>query len=125
MKVDYRNRLESLLIRIRPRLQVAHRLEFKRCFGAVAGYVDGHIFVSCGKFGVAFRLPPKTLTELFRERDIIHLQYFPQGHIKAEYAVIPERILDDRLRLTKLLDRSIKHVLRASGNRSSARSPRS
>jgi hypothetical protein len=32
-------------------------LEFKNCFGAVADYVDGRIFCSCGKFGQALRLP--------------------------------------------------------------------
>jgi hypothetical protein len=30
-------------------------LEFKSVFGAVGGYVDGKIFVSCGKFGVALK----------------------------------------------------------------------
>jgi len=42
-------------------------LEFKNFFGAVTGYVDGHIFVSCGKFGVALRLPPDTLLGSLRD----------------------------------------------------------
>ena len=111
---DYSAKLQDLLRRARPRLAVRHRLEFKRCFGAVAGYVDGSIFVSCGKFGVALRLPSPTLSELFREEDVLHLKYFPNGHVKKEYAVIPNRIIEDQGRFNKLVDSSIKYALLAS-----------
>ncbi len=60
-RASYISRLETLLKQSAPRLRVTHQVEFKNCFGAVTGYVDGHIFVSCGKFGVALRLPPETL----------------------------------------------------------------
>jgi hypothetical protein len=82
-------RLEDPLKRVRPRLAISYRLEFKNCFGAVAGYVNGNIFVSRGKFGLALRLPPQTLTELFAEADVSPLKYFKKGHAKKEYAVIP------------------------------------
>ena len=85
---DYSSKLQELLRQARPRLAVRHRLEFKRCFGAVAGYVDGNIFVSSGKFGVALKLPSQTLSKLFKEEDVLHLKYFPNGHVKKEYAVI-------------------------------------
>jgi hypothetical protein len=108
---DYSTRLRDLLKLARPRLTVRHRLEFKPCFGAVAGYVDGNIFVSCGKFGVALRLPSQTLNELFREKDVAQLKYFPNGHVKKEYAVIPNRIVGDQSRFKKLVDSSIKYAL--------------
>jgi hypothetical protein len=108
---DYSTKLRDLLRHARPTLTVSHRLEFKRCFGAVAGYVDGNIFVSCGKFGVALRLPSQTLSELFREEDVLHLKYFPNGHVKKEYAVIPNRIIEDQDRFKKLVDSSIKYAL--------------
>ena len=108
---DYSTKLRDLLKQARPRLAVRHRLEFKRCYGAVAGYVDGNIFVSCGKFGVALRLPSQTLIELFREEDVLHLKYFPNGHVKKEYAVIPNRIIENQGRFNKLVDRSIKFAL--------------
>ncbi len=111
MNDKYLNELERVLGQVRSRLLIAHQLEFTNCFGAVAGYVDGHIFVSCGKFGVALRLPPKTLAKLFKEKDVSHLQYFPKGHVKREYAVIPKRIIDDRDLFKKLVDQSIKYVL--------------
>ena len=73
----------------------------------MAGFVDGNIFISCGKFGVALRLPPETLEKVFKENGVEHLKYFPRGHIKKEYAVLPKRILDDKKHFKKLLDQSI------------------
>ena len=107
---DFSTKLEDLLKFMRPRLAVHRRLEFKRCFGAVAGYVDGKIFISYGKFGLGLRLPPQTLKELFREEDVFHLKYFPNGHVKKEYAVIPNRIIGDKGRFKKLVDSSIKYA---------------
>ena len=110
MATNYRNKLEKLLKQVRPRLASTHNLEFKNCFGAVVGYVEGQIFCSCGKFGLALRLPEKTLAELFQEKGVKRLKYFPNGHIKKEYAVIPKRILEDPTRLKKLVDQSIRYA---------------
>ena len=111
MNTDYLNNVAKLLADARPDLHSVHKLEFRNCFGAVAGYVDGHIFISCGKFGVALRLPRETLGKLLQEKDVLHLKYFPKGHIKREYAVIPKRILDDRRRFEDFLDRSIQYAI--------------
>ncbi|MBI3605278.1 MAG: TfoX/Sxy family protein [Nitrospirae bacterium] len=89
---------------------MTHQLEFKNCFGAIAGYVDGRIFVSCGKFGVALRLPPENLESLFKEKGVKPLKYFPNGHIKKEYAVLPQQIIEDEQRFKKLINKSIKFV---------------
>ena len=56
MKKNYLEKITILLKQIRPKLATQHRLEFKNVFGAVGGYVNGKIFISCGKFGVALRL---------------------------------------------------------------------
>ena len=106
----YQERLAKVLKQVRPRLSATRHLEFKNCFGAVAGYVDGRIFSSCGKFGLALRLPEKTLVELFKEKGAVPLRYFPNGHVKKEYAVIPKRIIEDRGLLKKLVDQSIRYV---------------
>lgn len=108
MAKDYRSKLEGILKQARPRLASSHDLLFKNCFGAVAGYVDGNIFCSCGKFGLALRLPEKVLAALFQEKGVKKLKYFPNGHVKKEYAVIPKRILEDTTRLKKLVDQSIR-----------------
>jgi hypothetical protein len=45
MAIDYRNKLEKILKQVRPRLASTRDLEFKNCFGAVAGQRDaGPIF---------------------------------------------------------------------------------
>ena len=107
MKEEYLKQLTMLLKEARPRLASTHQLSFKNVFGAVAGYANGRIFISCGTFGVALRLPPEMLDILFREKDVKHLKYFPNGHIKKEYAVLPKRVLRNRIRFRKLLDMGI------------------
>jgi hypothetical protein len=95
----YRDHLENLLKKVRPRLSSTHNRELKKCFSAVAGYVNGNIFISCGKFGVALKLPPKTLEILLKEKGVAPLKYFPNGHIKKDYAVLSKTILDEIPRL--------------------------
>ena len=107
MSDKYLNRLKALLKQTRPRLANTHRLTFKNVFGAVGGYVNGRIFISCGTFGVALKLPPEMLEALFREKGVKHLKYFRNGHVKKEYAVLPKRILNNKSQFKKLLDKSI------------------
>ena len=40
----------------------------------------------------------------------VPLRYFPKGHVKKEYAVLPKRMMEDRDRLKKLVDQSIRYV---------------
>ena len=101
--------MTALLKKARPELATMHQLEFKNCFGAIAGYVNGRIFVSCGSFGFALKLPPEFLDDLFKEKDVKHLKYFPNGHIKKEYALLPRRIIEDRQQFKKLLNKSIEY----------------
>ena len=110
MKNKYLNKITALLKQARPKLATTHRLSFKNVFGAVGGYVNGHIFISCGKFGVALRLPPETLNKLLNEEDARHLKYFPKGHIKKEYAVLPKRILGNTKQFKELLGKSIRNA---------------
>ncbi len=110
MSSGYFDELATLLKQARPKLAATHRLEYKNCFGAVAGYVDGRIFISCGKFGVALKLPREVLDDLFMESDVNHLKYFPKGHTKKDYAVLPRRILENKRQFRKLVDKSIQFV---------------
>ena len=106
----YRDRLTMLLEQVHPRLALEHQLEFKNLFGAVAGYVGGRVFISCGKFGVALRLPADLLEDLLKETDVERLKYFPNGHVKREYAVVPERIIGDNQYWSKLIGESVNYV---------------
>lgn len=111
MENKYLSEITTLLKQASPKLSATHQLEYKNVFGAIGGYVKGRIFISCGKFGVALRLPPDTLDTLFQEKEAKHLKYFPEGHIKKEYAVLSKRILENKNRLKKLVGESIKYVI--------------
>lgn len=111
MKDNYREKIAGLLTWADPQVAATHQLDFKNGFGAVGGYMNGRIFCSWGKFGFALRLPPETLGALFREKEAKHLRYFPSGHIKREYAVLPVRIRGDKGRMKELLEESIQYTL--------------
>ncbi|MCH7484270.1 MAG: hypothetical protein IIA90_03865 [Chloroflexi bacterium] len=111
MSNEYLDEITTLLKQVRPELATTHRLEFKNVFGAVGGYVNGYIFISHGKFGVALKLPKEVLDELFKGKDIKHLRYFPRGHLKKEYAILSKEVLENKRQLGKLVDESIKYVL--------------
>ena len=112
VKNKYFDTLTKLLKQASTRLDATHQLEFKNVFGAVAGYINGQIFISCGRFGVALRLPSGTLSELLREKGVKPLKYFSKGHIKKQYAVLPRRIIEDEQRFRKLLDASLEYALK-------------
>ena len=108
---NYLDEITELLEQVRPELATTHRLEFRNVFGAVGGYVDGHIFISHGRFGVAIKLPKELLEKLFRDKDVNPLRYFPKGHVKKDYAVLSTEVLKDRRHFGRLVDKSIKFVL--------------
>ena len=110
MENKYLEEITTLLKEVRPKLTSTHQLKFKNVFSAVGGYVNGKIFITCGKFGVALKLPEKILVELFKEKDVKHLKYFPRGHVKKEYAVLPKRILENKRLFQKLIEKSIRSV---------------
>ena len=91
-------------------MATTRRLEFKNVVGAVGGYVEGSMFISCGKFGVGLRVPTGVLDGLFQENGVRRLKYFPNGHVKKEYAVLPKRILENEREFGALLDKSIAYA---------------
>lgn len=107
---DYRGNLIQILAEVHPSLSQTYRLEFKNSFGAVTGYLNGEIFVACGKFGFALKLSPAVIEQLFAEKNAIPLKYFEKGHIKKDYAVLLEPVLTDKVRLKKLVEDSIEFI---------------
>ena len=110
MQNKYFEKIAKLLEEASPKLAATYRLKFKNVFGAIGGYINGRIFISCGKFGVALKLPAQTLESLFKEKLVKHLKYFPGGHIKKEYAVLPKGIIENKKLFKKLVDESIKYA---------------
>jgi hypothetical protein len=116
VKLDYLGELKRVLNSTGVALPKSHQLAFRNCFGAVAGYINGSIFVACGRFGVALKLPPKVLSGLLEEAGVTQLKYFKNGHVKREYPVIPARILNDVGRFGGLLEKSVEYALLKSGS---------
>ena len=114
MNEEFRRALSDILAASLPEDFSARALEFKPVFGAVAGYADGKLFVSYGKFGLALKLPPGPRAELLEREGGTPLRYFPKGHVKKEYVVIPRRILDDGRTFRELLRQSVDYVLNSA-----------
>lgn len=110
MSNQYRDNLTRLLKQASPDLVSSHEWAFKNVFGASGAYVDGAIFASSGRFGIALRLPPYILEALLKEEGVEPFRYFPKGHIKNEYALLPERLLADGSRFNELLMQSIAYA---------------
>ncbi len=60
--------------------------------------------------GTGLKLPPETIASLLSEKGVKRLKYFPNGHVKKDYAVLPRRILQDQSRMKKLLRESMRFV---------------
>jgi TfoX/Sxy family transcriptional regulator of competence genes len=110
MNTTYSNQLTELLLGAFDGTANADLVEYKSVFGAVGGFVDDTIFITCGRFGVALRLPPDIRDQVFEHEGGSQLRYFPKGHIKKEYVVLPRAILDDEKRLRDLVLRSVNYV---------------
>lgn len=109
MNAEYHNRLIRFL-KAAPR-PAQCEFSFKPVFGAVAAYADSRIFASCGKFGIALKLPDETCRALFESGAAQPLKYFEKGHVKKNYAVLGHDVLADQVRTARLVERSIRYVL--------------
>ena len=114
MENEYFGEINRLLNRAYPELAAEHKLELKNFFGAVLGYIDGNIFITCGNFGTALKLPAQTLDQLLAMKDVKSLKYFPKGATKKGYAVLPRRIINNKNQFKDLLGESIDHALKLS-----------
>lgn len=114
MENEYSIELNRLLNHTYPKLASEHKLELKNFFGAVLGYIDGSIFITCGNFGTALKLPAKTLDDLFAMKDVKRLKYFSKGTTKKGYAVLPNRIINNEHQIKGLLGESIGYALEHS-----------
>jgi len=112
MNEKYLEKLEQTISLTRPRLKNSFNLEFKNSFGAVAGFLDGQIFIVSGKFGLALRLPAEQLVRLFESKSVRRFKYFKNGHVKKDYAIIPKKLLEDRVEMKKLMNHSIKFAVK-------------
>ena len=104
---QYKESLQKILQESYPVIIEANVVTYKNVFGAIAGYVDGNIFSSLGKFGFALKLPKPELTELLKV-GCKPLKYFPKGNIKKDYVIISNSILENKAKIQLLIKKSVK-----------------
>jgi TfoX/Sxy family transcriptional regulator of competence genes len=92
-----------------------HKITYKPVFGAVAAYADDRIFLTCGKFGVAAKLPDEVCSALLAEGMATPLRYFDKGHVKRNYVVLRDDLLKNGGRMHELVRQSAAFVQNASG----------
>ncbi len=85
------------------------KVTFKPVFGAAAAYIDGAIFLTSGKFGVALKLPAEQCEHLIEKKGGAALKYFEKGHVKKGYVVLPEAMLADAKIVQTLIVRSMEY----------------
>jgi TfoX/Sxy family transcriptional regulator of competence genes len=72
-------------------LRSSIELECRPFFGGAAEYANGRIFMTLTFVGVALKLPGDSRTAL-RRRGSTPLRYFPDGPVKKDNVIVPDRI---------------------------------
>ena len=111
MTKEYLERLTELMKQVAPRRYRGIKLEIKHFFSGAAVYANGEICITLTPVGFAIKLPEESRNTLMKQKGVKHLKYFPKGHIKREYAVLSKKLLNDKHRLKKLVDESIKYTI--------------
>ena len=109
MAKEYLEKLKSIIDQITTK-NVDIGLEIKHFFSGAAVYANGNICISLTPIGFAIKLPEKLRNELMKERGVKPLRYFSKGHVKKEYVILPNRIVDDKKLLRKLIKKSFEYV---------------
>jgi|GEM_PF-1106794 TfoX/Sxy family transcriptional regulator of competence genes len=92
-----------------------YQITYKSVFGAIAAYADERIFLICGKFGMAAKLPGETCQTLMDKGIGAPLKYFEKGHVKRNYVVLRDDLLKNTNRMRELLGESAAFVQNANG----------
>ena len=116
----YLDRLKRLMAEIVPGTAASETLEIKHFFSGAAVYADGRICITLSSAGFALKLPKALRDELQENERLKNPQYFPKAPIKREYVVLSQRLLDDRQRVSFLVEKSIAYVLTRPQNKKKA-----
>src|SRR3989338_11061369 len=87
------------------------KLEVKHFFSGAAVYVNGRICITLTPAGFAIKLPEELRNTLIKQKGAKPLRYFPKGHIKKNYVVLPKTMLKNAKTLRHFTEVSIDYVL--------------
>lgn len=85
------------------------QIRCKHFFSGAAAYYADSIFMTLTPVGLALKLPESVCSDLFGQ-GFEPLQYFPGGHVKKGYALLPSWRDYDQGELSTLIERSIEHA---------------
>ena len=85
-------------------------LQIKSFFGGGAVYARNHIFMTLTKVGLGLKLSDADLNKIMKIGGK-ELRYFPKGHIKKQYSIIPEKIIQSSKDFSEWINKSIDFVL--------------
>lgn len=87
MTKEYFEKLSVLFEEINQENQIPAPTEIKHFFSGAALYVNKKISVTWTPVGLAFKLPEQEVRKLISSGNAKALKYFPNGHIKKDYAL--------------------------------------
>ena len=111
MTKEYLEKLTELFKQINSKKISDTNFEIKHFFSGAAIYVNCSICISLTPVGFAIKLPEESRNALMKQRGVKQLRYFPKGHIKKEYVVLPKRIIDDKKVFRQLIRKSFEYVI--------------
>jgi TfoX/Sxy family transcriptional regulator of competence genes len=114
MANDYVQKLTALIARVKPKTPRGKAIEIKPFFGGAAGYLDGHIFISLTRVGLALKLSDDDRQRLFKSGDAKAMRYFPKAPIKKQYALMSEAYLTGPKRFKPWIEKSMGYVSSAA-----------
>ena len=115
MAKEYFEKLSELIKRAKFGKSKNVKLEIKHFFSGAAVYVNSSICITLTPIGLAIKLPEQLRNKLIKQKNAKTLLYFAKGHIKKDYAVLPESLLTDIKNLRLWLKTSIEYVKEKNG----------
>ena len=110
----YVQKLAALIDRVDPATPGGKAIDIKPFFGGAAGYLNGHIFISLTRVGLALKLTDDDRRRLFEAGDAKALRYFPKAPIKRQYALMSDEYLARPKRIRPWIEKSLSLVAGSS-----------
>ena len=95
MTQPYVTQLKALIERVDPTWPPNATIEVKHFFGGAAAFVEGRIFMSLTKVGLALKLPQRVRLKLFESGNASELRYFSKSPVKKQYALMSDQYVHE------------------------------
>ena len=114
MAKEYLEKLSELMKRVKLERFGNAKLEIKHFFSGAAVYANGKVCITLTPVGFAIKLPEESRNTLMKQKGAKSLRYFPKGHIKKDYVILPKSMLNDMKTLRLWIKISIEEFSKFS-----------